>query len=146
MKGCRPGIRPPSLDPIELEVTSLKGHILEFFTPSQNPLANSPVLPPKHLVALSTSLYLHCLFHLSPSGCLTGLSASSPIPFLHYPPKRIQCDAQHTSVVPLALSIEAKILGTSLVAVFNIRIHLSMQGTRDRSLIWELRSHTPWGN
>ena len=30
--------------------------------------------------------------------------------------------------------------------VFNIKIHLSMQGTRDRSLTWELRSPMPWGN
>lgn len=37
-------------------------------------------------------------------------------------------------VAPLALSIKTEILGTSHGPLSNVRIHLSMQGTRDRSL------------
>ena len=36
-------------------------------------------------------------------------------------------------------------LGTSLVVQW-LRICLPMQGTRVRSLVWELRSHMQWGN
>ena len=35
--------------------------------------------------------------------------------------------------------------GTSLVVQW-LRIRLPMQGTCVRSLVWELRSHMPWGD